>query len=469
MLEDIEKERQQFRAEWRRSGWHRGINMIEALHQNFAARADSRMKFLAPGHEADLTLRELYDEGDRIATALQEFGVQPHGRVAVQVPNWSEAVAALYAAFLLRLVVVPIPAIYGPTEVKFILEDADVGTYVMADRWRSNDYTGSLSTVSSARSLERVIVVGDDVPSGCISWSEVRDRAATSDPTPVGTNHEDGSELSFIVYTSGSTSNPKGSRYSHDTFLAEFKQQRKLHSRKGSHLLAYPGGHVAGLLETVGPLLYGGDTLVVDTWDADQAAQLISDLGLGSVSGAPYYLATLLDAADRQGCSLRSIRDCMVGSTAVPPSLVERAEEAGFHPYRCYGSTEHPTICSNVPADSLADRSRTDGPLAAGVDVRIVDEEDHPVPRGSEGEILSRGPDQFLGYTDPSASAAAFTSGGWFRTGDIGWLTPSWPACYQRPEKGRHHPRRREPLLPGDRRHPQPPPRGLPGRCRRGA
>jgi acyl-CoA synthetase (AMP-forming)/AMP-acid ligase II len=173
------------------------------------------------------------------------------------------------------------------------------------------------------------------------------------------------------------------------------------------------------------PLLFGRETIVMDHWDADLAATLTDELGITSIVGAPFYLATLLDAADRLGTSLRTIDDMLVGSAAVPPALVERAEAAGFRPYRCYGSTEHPTVTSNVPADSLQDRSQTDGALLPGVEVRILDEEDRPLAAGGEGEVLTRGPDQFLGYTDPQANADVFTPGGWFRTGDVGYLTAS--------------------------------------------
>ena len=420
----IESERERLRSQWRRTGLHRGTNVIEALHERLPAQRANRFRFYASGHQAELSVGEAYEAGDRVATALRDLGVAPQATIAIHVPNWPEALIAIYAALMLRATIVPIPSIYGPTEVRFILEDAGVDTYILADRWRRQNYIEGLPTVSSAKGLERVIVVGSDVPPGCIPWSEVEDRAAHSEPTHLDQYHVPGDSLSFCIYTSGSTSNPKGGRHSHDTMLFELAQCRRRFAEARTHLQAFPGGHVAGLLGTLGPLLYGSSTHVLDHWDAELAADLIAEFQLGSVSGAPFYLATLLDAAERKGTRLDSIADMLVGSAAVPPSLVERAEEAGFHPYRCYGSTEHPTISSAEPFDSLAVRSRTDGAILEAVEVRIVDEEGDVLPEGSEGEILSRGPDQFLGYTDAEANADALLPGGWFRTGDVGWMTP---------------------------------------------
>ena len=383
------------------------------------------LRFLAEGHRRDLTLGQLYGEGAAVATVLTRLGVRPGARIALHVPNWPEQMIALYAAQLLRAVVVPIPAIYGPTEVRFILEDAGVDTYILADRWRNQSYLDSLPQVSTAAGLERVIVVGDEVPSGCLAWSDIAARGRRAEPTPLAAHRTDSQLLSFVIYTSGSTANPKGGQHSHDTFLAEFEQNRAKMAAPGTYLQPWPGGHVAGMLSMLRPLLFGQDTVIMDYWDAELAASLISDLGITSTQGAPFYLTTLLDAADKLGADLHTIEDMLVGSAAVPPALVERAQAAGFRPYRCYGSTEHPTISSGLPGDSLEDRAHTDGPLLAGVEVQIVDEDGRRLATGSEGEILSRGPDQFICYTDPAVNAEVMTDGGWFRTGDIGYLTPS--------------------------------------------
>ena len=106
----------------------------------------------------------------------------------------------------------------------------------------------------------------------------------------------------------------------------------------------------------------------------------------------------------------------------VPPSLIRRADAAGITAYRSYGSSEHPTVTTGTIADSLDNRAATDGGLLAGNEVRLVDADGRDVPAGHDGEILTRGPELFTGYTDPALNAAAFLPGRWFRTGDVGRL-----------------------------------------------
>ena len=414
--------REGLRASWRKSGWHRGINLADAVSHCVQRHGSDRIKFTAEGHGGDLSISELVNQSARVATVLAELGVRAGDAIALHVPSWPEGISILCAGLWLRAVVVPIPGIYRPAEVEFILEDANVSTYVVAARWREHDYTQELAKVTHASHLERVIVVGDSVPSGCIAWSEIAERARHAIPMPVDRFRRSATELAFVVYTSGSTAKPKGVRHSSDTLLAEFAQGWRQFGKSGIFLEGFPAGHMGGLIAALRPLVYGQQTVILDHWNAEVAAHLIDDLKVTSVTGPPFYLTTLLDAAEQHGLDLSSVGDFSTGGSGVPAVLVQRADDAGVLAYRTYGSTEHSTIATNVPTDTVSDRSRTDGHTLEGVALRILDEEGREVERGREGEVITRGPDQFLGYTDDDANRAAFTSEGWFRTGDIGWI-----------------------------------------------
>ena len=124
----------------------------------------------------------------------------------------------------------------------------------------------------------------------------------------------------------------------------------------------------------------------------------------------PVQLAGLLDQ-QAGAASLASVRSFLTGAAAVPPSLVERAEAAGITAYRSYGSSEHPTVSSGAVTDPLAKRAYTDGAVLAGNKVRLIDADGHDVPAGEVGEIVTAGPELFLGYTDPALDATAFLPG----------------------------------------------------------
>jgi acyl-CoA synthetase (AMP-forming)/AMP-acid ligase II len=129
-----------------------------------------------------------------------------------------------------------------------------------------------------------------------------------------------------------------------------------------------------------------------------------------------------MDESERQGTSLASLTNFMVGAANVPASLVERAERVGIPVYRAYGSTEHPVITTGTAEDPLVKRATTDGRATPGNEIRLLDDDGRDVGTGADGEIVTRGPEQFIGYTDAALDRESFLPGGWFRTGDIGRL-----------------------------------------------
>ena len=119
---------------------------------------------------------------------------------------------------------------------------------------------------------------------------------------------------------------------------------------------------------------------------------------------------------------MSSIRYAMTGGAAVPPVLVERADAVGWSLTRSYGSSEHPQATATRFDDDLAVRIATDGEPIPDTTVRVVDDDGHDVAVGEAGEVLLRGPQQFLGYTDPALNVTAIDRDGWFHTGDVGVL-----------------------------------------------
>src|SRR5436305_47679 len=138
---------------------------------------------------------------------------------------------------------------------------------------------------------------------------------------------------------------------------------------------------------------------------------------VGDDAGRWKPFSKLLDAAH-----LELMRVATMGGAPVPRAVAERVSAAGMSMIRMYGSTEHPSTTGSTHGVDPADKGMyTDGRPLPGVDVRLVDESGVDVGVGAPGEILSRGPDLFEGYTDPALTAAAFVDG-WYVTGDVGVL-----------------------------------------------
>jgi acyl-CoA synthetase (AMP-forming)/AMP-acid ligase II len=211
-------------------------------------------------------------------------------------------------------------------------------------------------------------------------------------------------------------------QHSHRSLLAEVLPRAADENSGARHLGLFPPGHVAGLLGLLRILVLGTPTVTMQAWDAAVAARLIDQHRISHSAGAPVQLSGLLDQQASGAASLATLREFLTGAASVPPSLIERAEAAGVTAYRCYGSSEHPTISSGKVTDPLVKRAYTDGAIIDGNEVRLVGPDGQDVPAGAAGEIASRGPELFTGYTDPALDAQAFLPGRWFRTGDVGRL-----------------------------------------------
>lgn len=167
-------------------------------------------------------------------------------------------------------------------------------------------------------------------------------------------------------------------------------------------------------------LVQGRKLVLMDQWDAADAAMLIERHRISASSFTPFHLNGILDAADRDDRDLSSLVSCLVGAAPVPPTLIERCAARGLATFRSYGSSEHPTVTTGDPGDAMAKRLTTEGQLMVGSEMRFVDDDGNEVPAGVDGEIVTRGPELFTGYFDAHLNAAAMLPGGWYRTGDIG-------------------------------------------------
>jgi cyclohexanecarboxylate-CoA ligase len=384
----------------------------DGIHVVFSGTDDTR----------DTTLGGVVADAERIAGALRGMGVGPGDVVAVQLGSTYEGAVTQAAVALSGAVLLPIILIYGPRELGFILRQSGAVALILPARSRGRLHAEPVlaGLIERPPSLRTVVVVGEGTPEGTVPFADLSGRLAK----PFSATNHDPDARAMLVYTSGTTSDPKGVQHSHRSLLAEVFSQvmARQPGRDLRQLALFPAGHVAGLLGLMRVLVHGTPTVVLETWDAARAAALVDEHRITYGVGAPVQLAGLLDEWDRGTATLASFEEFMTGGAGVPPALVARADAAGIPAYRTYGSSEHPTISSGAREDPLVKRANTDGRLIEGSEIRLVDDDGHDVPPGTDGEIASRGGELFLGYTDPALDREAFLPGRWFRTGDIGRL-----------------------------------------------
>jgi cyclohexanecarboxylate-CoA ligase len=185
-----------------------------------------------------------------------------------------------------------------------------------------------------------------------------------------------------------------------------------------------PVGHITGVVcGILLPVRLGTTVVLLDVWDPGRALSLIAAHRCSYTVAATPFLHGIVHHPDLAKTDVSALRVFMCGGADMPPELITSASAAlDCMVTRAYGSTEYPSATGCNQDDPLDKRARTDGRAMRAVQVRVVDESGSDAPAGVVGDVFVRGPELFVGYLDTSLNDDAFTSNGWFRTGDIGRL-----------------------------------------------
>jgi len=402
------------------AGYWRDDTVGQVLAGAIAARPELTVRIRSSVRPWSGTFADVLDAAGRLAGGLRARGIGAGDVVAFQLPNWVEAAVSFWAAALLGAVVTPIVHFYGPKEVGYILRRTGVRALVTADRFGHQDYIATLEEIrGDSPALETVAVVGDGpVPPWAVAFDGLLDHEPLTAPVVV-----DPSSPALIAYTSGTTADPKGVVHSHRTIGFEIRQLSAMQTGNPPLLVGAPVGHAIGMLSGLLLPVWKGDPIsLIDVWNPAAVLAAMLEDHIASGSGATFFLTSLLDDPSCTPEHLKLMSRIGLGGSPVPGAVTERMASLGISAIRSYGSTEHPSTTGSRHEEPEAKRHYTDGRALLGVELRLVDEDGHDVAPGARGEILSRGPDCCVGYTDPALTTANFDPDGWFATGDIGVL-----------------------------------------------
>ena len=361
------------------AGWWTSETLGEVVSERLAEDPDTQFNVHSDSRRYVGTFGDVERMARRLAGGLRARGVGPGDVIAFQLPNWVEAAATFWASALLGAVVVPIVHFYGSRELTFILSGARPKVFITAEVFGRMLFQPELSA-----DVPIVGVVGRD-------FEHLLDAEPMTEPLPT-----DPDRPALIAYTSGTTKAPKGVIHSHRTLLAEGRQLVAQGYDAEKPLTAAPVGHFAGMQSgLLIPLLSRRPINLIDAWDPAKALALMEGEGLSLSGGPPYFFTSLLNHPDMTPEHLRYFKSAAIGGATVPVAMVRRLEDGGITVSRSYGSTEHPSITGSRHQDPADKRLLTDGCPMAGVELRLAE----------DGEILSRGPDLCLGYTDPVETA----------------------------------------------------------------
>jgi cyclohexanecarboxylate-CoA ligase len=381
----------------------------------------------------DTARRVSFAEWDRLvgraALGLLALGVGPGDVVAYQLPNWWEAAVIFLAAARLGAVVNPLLPIFRARELRFILRQSGAAVLVIPGDYRGCDHPRLITELrAELPALREVLVARAEAPPPLRSLDSFLatpwERAPQTADRVVAAVDPDA--LLMLMYTSGTTADPKGVLHTHNTLTAEVRSLQHMHALTAADrtLMPSPLTHISGVIHAIlAPALLGTSAVLMERWDAGEGLALIGTERVTYMVGAPTFLQDLADHSDRARHDLTSLRLFSCGGANVSADLIRRARAAlGCVAKRVYGSTEFPTITTTDAADAASMGIETEGRPIAPAEVRVVDAEGTTLPAGAEGEIQARGPECFVGYADASLNRETFTADGWLRTGDLGQL-----------------------------------------------
>lgn len=370
------------------------------------------------------TWAESADRVARLAGALRALGVGRGGRVAMLALNSDRYHEYLFAVPWADAVLNPVNIRWSPAEIAYSLIDSETRVLIVDDAYAPmvpelRDRYDELTTV---------IYSGEGpAPEGMLSFEDL-----ISSHEPVDDVYRGGDELAGIFYTGGTTGAPKGVMLGHAALVTSalgFAACGNTITRGGILLHAAPMFHLADIGAWNSRNLVGGTHVFVPMFDPAAVVDSISRYGVTDTLLVPTMIQMLVDSPHASNAELSSVEHLIYGASPISETLLDRVEKVmpAAALVQAYGMTELSPVATVLDADSHRDPTlrRSAGRAAPHADLRIVDDNDADVPRGTVGEVVVRGGHVMLGYWNRPDETTEALRGGWMHTGDGAYMDES--------------------------------------------
>ncbi|WP_329407897.1 long-chain fatty acid--CoA ligase [Nocardia vinacea] len=373
----------------------------------------------------DLTFAQLDVRAARLAAALADRGVGAGDRIAYLGLNSPAFLITMLAAFRLGAIFVPVNFRLAEPELGAVLRGSGAIAAVCEPSHRE-----LLDAVRHETAVRLLLLVDDDTevpaegsPLGWEPWSPLLTTMRKPTTVPLRRVFD---QPAILMFTSGTTGFPKGVILTYgNLWWNGINVDSRLDTRRGdvTHAAA-PLFHIGGLNALALRTLVRGGTLVIRRgFEPVVFLRDLIDFEVNSFFAVPAMLAALARVPELARTALPHLRTIVVAGAPVPTSLIEHYAAQGMTLQQAWGLTETAPFATHLPAEFTEAKIGSAGIPMPHTEVRVVDPTNTPVPAGSAGEVVVRGPNVTPGYwNNPAATGAAFDWEGWFHSGDIGYL-----------------------------------------------
>jgi fatty-acyl-CoA synthase len=399
----------------------------EPIFQNLrrtADRAGDGEALVVPQQNYRATYRELVEQSEVVARGLMARGVKKGDRVGIWSPNRYEWVIVQFATAAMGAILVNINPAYRTSELEYVLNQSGISFLVLAAAFRQTDYRAMLAQVKGKCPELREALVLED------GWEALkRDASKVS----VDQLREVEASLQFddpinIQYTSGTTGFPKGATLTHHNILNNgfFIGERLKYTESDRVCIPVPFYHCFGMVLGNLACTTHGATMVIpaEAFDPVLSMQTVQQERCTALYGVPTMFIAELEHERFKEFDFSSLRTGIMAGSPCPVEVMKKVQTVMHMPEMtiCYGMTEtSPVSTQSTTDDPLERRVSTVGRVHPHVEIKIVDPATGAVvPRGTKGELCSRGYMVMLGYwNNPEATREAIDAARWMHTGDL--------------------------------------------------
>ncbi|WP_085726528.1 long-chain-fatty-acid--CoA ligase [Pseudomonas sp. R37(2017)] len=395
--------------------------LTQGLHRSLQLNPD-RIATTFRGRQR--TYRQIGDRVSRLASSLRALGMEDNDRIGMLALNSDRYMEFMLSVWWGGGVLNPVNIRWSVPEIVYSLDDCDTRILFVDD----NFLPMTEAICATAKYPPLLIHVGDGpAPKGMLSFEQlIAENEAMKDC------NRGGDDIAAIMYTGGTTGLPKGVMQSHLNLWSSAIMRMAEHPivRNSTTLHVAPMFHTAAMARVVFQLVSGEAHCFIPAFEPLEMLQTIERERVNETLLVPTMLQALLMHPDFGQFDLSSLQRIAYGASPIALTVLERAIDAlpRCEFMHAYGMTEtSPVICLNPhqnhgPEGRVSGLVRSVGRALLGVDLRIVDEHDNEVPRGTVGEIILRGANVMKGYWNRPEETARTLRGGWMHTGDGGYM-----------------------------------------------
>jgi len=381
-----------------------------------AKRFPSREAVYDVGKDQRFTYSELNTRANQLCSTLLDMGLEKGDRVAVLAPNGHEYMECFFGPTKAGLVLMPLNCRLTADELSYILRDGGAKALIF-----SSEFSSVVEDIRSRKEagsvIENWIEIGNTSSAFASDYETLL--AASSKLEPVDKAGKD--DNFFIMYTSGTTGNPKGVVHTHESqFWAVLTSTNSSEFREGDRYLGLlPFFHVGATAPMIASIYKMHTVVILPTFNPLQTWQLLESEQITNSMAVPAMLLAMLAVPDLERFDLSSLRSVVTGGAPVPVATLLTFQGMGIEMHQGYGLTETCGPGCVIGAEDAKRKVGSTGRPSYHTAIRIVDEEGSDVAPGESGEVLFAGKHIMKEYWNLPEKTAEAIRDGWLHTGDI--------------------------------------------------